>query len=807
MACQASTNEASTSNTDLPSSSEEQRGASSCSPPEIIQINQTTDISPNFSGHSRSRDTTDGEAKTKAQLKHFADEEFEKEDLSRGDSDESDIDWEDVEGTFGSSDDERQTTLKKRRKLFTDLVPLSVSNDLTSDHPEYNLIHFPTDPFLPLEDSASDAAAYETQDDQLNLDNQPSNESNNAVCEPDSSDHVMCVIDAVAARSVGQDRENRREENGGGEGRSIVDLTPKRVRSEKDKFERDVKKYPFPDEPGCKSNKCTNSCLKFSSVEFRKIYDTCWSKEYKSRQMWLASLLTFLPVKRRTIAPEAACRKKTTVRYSLPRNSNDDPTLTPKVENLPVCKSTFLGCLGLGKNDRVIFTIKSKIERDALGNELKDGRGHKVAGPPNKVDRSLVMQHIESFQPAIPHYRRAHAPNVRYLSRDLSYKFMAEDFNEKYPANKICDETYRKILNGMKVLLCMPQSDSCDICTLLKEKVGAARTPGTNGEATEKETELYRKHIDLVEQVSKAFSEDKQKYEKDSTTMLFTVDLQKVLLLPIMHSRKEAFFLSRLVCFNETFAPVKATQQNQNLCVVWNESRQGRDAPDIGSAFHKVLKMNRDILHFIFYTDNCCAQNKNWTIFSEFVLIVNSEGGPETIRIKYLVKGHTHMGADSIHGSIESRIRKRDVLDFEDLCDTIEKSRKFTKAVKMDIEDFCQWKSLKAPGIVMKNLGVTIDEFSEVCFKKGKTELFYKTSPEGEEKSLSFVPKKLVSTSKEAKYRLPDPILGARGVKPEKKKAILEKLVPFMNENRRTFWRTMPSSTASVDLLKHGCVS
>ena len=62
------------------------------------------------------------------------------------------------------------------------------------------------------------------------------------------------------------------------------------------------------------------------------------------------------------------------------------PTLTPKVENVSVCKYTFLGCLGLGKYDKVIF----------------------------------ITNH-------------------------------------------------------------------CDICTLVKEKIGATRTAGTNGKTTEKE--------------------------------------------------------------------------------------------------------------------------------------------------------------------------------------------------------------------------------------------------------------------------------------------------------------------------------
>jgi hypothetical protein len=60
---------------------------------------------------------------------------------------------------------------------------------------------------------------------------------------------------------------------------------------------------------------------------------------------------------------------------------------------------------------------------------------------------------------------------VRYLPRDLSVLIMTEDFRLKNPGIKISEETYRKIMKEENVSLCLPQSDSCDICVLLKDKV------------------------------------------------------------------------------------------------------------------------------------------------------------------------------------------------------------------------------------------------------------------------------------------------------------------------------------------------
>jgi hypothetical protein len=82
----------------------------------------------------------------------------------------------------------------------------------------------------------------------------------------------------------------------------------------------------------------------------------------------------------------------------------------------------------------------------------------------------------------------------------------------------------------------MPHSNSSDPCTLFKEKVRPVGTVGTNGEATEEETEKRKYFLKISGNTKKM-----------QLLMLFTVELQKVLLLPIMHSRKEAFCIKTCV--------------------------------------------------------------------------------------------------------------------------------------------------------------------------------------------------------------------------------------------------------------------
>ena len=73
-----------------------------------------------------------------------------------------------------------------------------------------------------------------------------------------------------------------------------------------------------------------------------------------------------------------------------------------------------------------------------------------------------------------------------------------------------------------------------------------------------------------------------------------------------------------------------------------------------------------------FWADNCTAQNKNWTLYTLFVLLVNALWGPESITMKYLEKGHTFMSADAVHALIGKRMKHTETVltfdDFVNLC-------------------------------------------------------------------------------------------------------------------------------------------
>ena len=102
-------------------------------------------------------------------------------------------------------------------------------------------------------------------------------------------------------------------------------------------------------------------------------------------------------------------------------------------------------------------------------------------------------------------------------------------------------------------------------------------------------------------------------YEKDrseNSHCAFSVDMEKVLLLPHMPQYKEAIFTRRLVTFNETFA--RLGSNSAPLAIIWHEAIGGRKDENVSSTWVTAIRHlaqgriggSREI---ILWADNCSA--------------------------------------------------------------------------------------------------------------------------------------------------------------------------------------------------------
>ena len=135
-------------------------------------------------------------------------------------------------------------------------------------------------------------------------------------------------------------------------------------------------------------------------------------------------------------------------------------------------------------------------------------------------------------------------------------------------------------------------------------------------------------------------------------TSFFSVDLQKVIMLPKLPGVKTVVFTKRIIAYNLTFAPLGDKKRLpdkilSSYAVTWHEAEGGRSAAEFASAYLFFVNHHRDVANFVFWADNCSAQNKNWHLFTLFTTVVNGKDVPHLNSIT--MKGHTFMSADTYH--------------------------------------------------------------------------------------------------------------------------------------------------------------
>ena len=151
-----------------------------------------------------------------------------------------------------------------------------------------------------------------------------------------------------------------------------------------------------------------------------------------------------------------------------------------------------------------------------------------------------------------------------------------------------------------------------------------------------------------------------QPLSSETNTQPFSQTGQWLLRIPGLKVIK---FCKPIVLLSEAFAPVGGSMKGQKekaFGVLWHEAIKGRLAPDVVSTCIKFIRKNRDIIHFIFWLDNCLGQNKNWYLYTALANEVNSENkSGKTIFLKYFEPGHTFVSTDSLHHQVEQRMRQR----------------------------------------------------------------------------------------------------------------------------------------------------
>lgn len=429
----------------------------------------------------------------------------------------------------------------------------------------------------------------------------------------------------------------------------------------------------------------------------------------------------------------------------------------------------------------------------------------------------------------------------------MTIQYLHAQFLEKYPDMKCSLESFRKIVSDdLNISFTKLGNEECEHCVSyemhkqshndrnddrrtkenaskdkIEESIGTSNNLSGNTSNTSEDSILtenvhinnndsrekcrdclkWEKHMIQATEARENYRLDGNSENLNDKNMCFSIDLQKVIMLPRMNSIKKVLFTKRVIAFNESFVPVGNNQKHlKPHAVIWAEPISGRKKEDITSTFHAFLLNNRDAEVITLWLDNCTGQNKNWTLFTFLVYIINSdEIATKEITLKYFEPGHTFMSADSFHHQVEKSMEKmHNVYDFNDFQQAVQSANSGkVKVINMNFEDFSQWRDHSSQYKLKKlKPRVYLHDISIVKVQRGAQMLYYANSFSSSLKELNFLNSKALKTiTKPPRNDQP------RGIPEEKKRSIVSELCPLMPETRRQYWMDMPSRNDILDLV------
>nr|CAH7763082.1 unnamed protein product [Callosobruchus chinensis] len=286
-----------------------------------------------------------------------------------------------------------------------------------------------------------------------------------------------------------------------------------------------------------------------------------------------------------------------------------------------------------------------------------DQRGKHEA--PNKIGplvRNSIREHIQKFPCIDSHYSR-NKSNRRYLGSHLNISKMYQLFYEECTEKKMNQTEiakqwlYAEIFNTeFNLSFKEPDNDTCDSCDEFLVKLKDAGSVEERNELQKS----YEAHLRDADDRYNYKRKDKEEFRARTNSKMITVDLQKCLATPLLQN-SQSFYSLKLWTFNYT---VYDASDKSASCFVWDESVSGRGGNEMASCLMRYISDLPDSIEsVVIWSDNCPSQNRNQQMILCYFYLLMIKPSLKCIEHKFLLRGHTHMEADTIHARIEKQIK------------------------------------------------------------------------------------------------------------------------------------------------------
>lgn len=471
---------------------------------------------------------------------------------------------------------------------------------------------------------------------------------------------------------------------------------------------------------------------------------------------------------------------------------------------IKVCRTFFLTTLGYSKSNNSFITSILRGINELTCDIPKETRGTTRNGG-HILDREKAMiLHLKKFPVKPSHYRREHAPLRLYFDSELSIKTIWEDFkiNHRDFAD-VSYETYRKFFATQNISFAKLGCEECETCENHNLHTKACKV-FPESEVKCDQCLKYSEHKERYVAARKLYQFHATLADANPEISFYSVDSEKVIMLPRMDQFKDVIFTKRLSVYNEDFVPISSLNSAHPIvAAIWHEAIGGRKQEHIISTYYQFFLELRDKKHIVLWLDNCGGQNKNWALLTFLVFLINSNQVETlTIEIFYFEAGHTFMSADSFHHMVEKSMKgMKNVYDFRDFKKCVSKASTNVTVVDMTPEKFFEWKSFKS---ITKIENMTkkclLPEVKHLRATRGsfvlEYSLDYKESATEPMEILDFLKFDIV---KKEEILLPKHQSKPVGISEANKTEIQNKLLKLMPSSRRHFWNSLPEKESQLN--------
>lgn len=421
--------------------------------------------------------------------------------------------------------------------------------------------------------------------------------------------------------------------------------------------------------PFCKKSRL-RKCNEISEIVRQEIFNNFWKNlSWEQRATYICNLVVKTLPKNRRDPDVTDPRRMGTLKYSLKVGNN----------NIPVCKKMFLSTLGLREWQVHNWVTHSK---HGISNENTNGK----KGTRELIPRSgnvFMRQFLENLNKLPSHYCRKDSQKL-YLEQSFAnitelYGAYAKYCKESNNENIImCQNSLTKMVKQLNIALYKPKKDECDICCQYKEK-----------NLTEEE---WAKHQTDKERARKEKANDKEE-SMDGSKHVVSMDLQAVKVCPSIFATA-LFFKTKLCVHNFTLYNLAS---KQCTCYWFDETQSDLQASTFASFIVDYIRRHlNDGKPIIIFSDGCTYQNRN-NIVSNALLNLSMELNV-VIEQKYLIKGHTQMECDSVHASIENKLKNKKIYlpsDYARICEEARSKPEKYETIVAEYDFFTNFNNLQ----------------------------------------------------------------------------------------------------------------